>query len=82
MPGWPCDICRDSRWEEVYLPYAIFRNEVEALAILSSVDGEMEREGRYIKVHSAYEAVVLNREVDFSAIRHFLAHPIEPPNPC
>lgn len=76
MPGWPCDICRDSQWEEVYLPYAIFRNEVEALAILSPLDGETEREGRYIRVHAAYEAVVLGREVDCSAIRHFLAHPI------
>ena len=76
MSGWPCDVYRDTQWAEVYLPYGKFRNEVEALAILSPLDGETEREGRYIRVHAAYEAVVVDREVDYSAIRHFLAHPI------
>jgi len=76
MPGWPCAVDKDSHWEEVYLPYDEFPNEVEALAILSPLTGETEREGRYIKVHAAYEAVVVDRENDYSAIRHFLAHPV------
>ena len=76
MPGWPCSILKDSMWNEIYLPYEIFPNEVEALAILSPLDGESEREGRYIKIHVAYEAVVNDRETDYSAIRHFLVHPI------
>ena len=58
------------------LPIASFESEVEALAILAVLDGETEREGRYIDVHSAYEAVVKEREVELSAIRHALAHPI------
>jgi hypothetical protein len=74
--GWPCAIYYSYRWHEVCLPFARFPNEVEALAILSPLDGEREREGRYIRVHAAYEAVVEEREVDFSAIRHLLAHPI------
>lgn len=76
MPGWPCTVLKDSEWTEVYLPYKQFPNEVEALAILSTLDGESEREGRYIKMHAAYEAVVSQRETDCSAIRHFLVHPI------
>ena len=76
MPGWPCVVRKDSHWENIYLPYGEFPHEVEALAILSPLDGETEREGRYIKIHAAYEAVVLNRETDYSAIRHFLAHPV------
>jgi len=76
MPGWPCAVHKDSHWEEVYLPYGEFPHQVEALAILSPLDGETEREGRYVKVHAAYEAVVVDRETDYSAIRHFLAHPV------
>ncbi len=76
MPGWPCSVHKDSHWEEVYLPYVEFPHEVEALAILSPLDGQTEREGRYIKVHAAYEAIVVDRETEYSAIRHFLVHPI------
>lgn len=76
MPGWPCVVHHDSQWEEVYLPYGKFPHEVEALAILSPLNGETEREGRYIRVHSAYEAVVVDRETDYSSIRHYLAHPV------
>jgi len=76
MPGWPCHIYRDKKWERVYLPYSKFPHEVEALAILSPLDGETEREGRYIKIHAAYEAVVVDRETDYSSIRHFLVHPV------
>jgi len=76
MPGWPCTILKDLEWVEIYLPYNQFPNEVEALAILSVLDGECEREGRYIRVHAAYEAVVSEREIDYSAIRHFLVHPV------
>ena len=53
-----------------------FPCEVEAMAILAQVDGEAERMGRYINVHSAYEAVVKDRRVELSAVRHALAHPI------
>ena len=76
LPGWPCTVLKDLEWTEVYIPYKQFPNEVAALAILSSIDGESEREGRYIKVHAAYEAVVIDRETEYSAIRHFLVHPI------
>jgi hypothetical protein len=76
MPGWPCDMLRDTKWVRIYLPWDRFPNEVEALAILGSLDGETEREGRYIKVHAAYEAVVNERDIEYSSIRHFLAHPI------
>jgi hypothetical protein len=57
-------------------PIDRFPNEVEAMAILAQVDGEAERRGRYINVHSAYEAVVQDRRVELSAVRHALAHPI------
>ncbi|MBS0431139.1 MAG: hypothetical protein JSS21_01865 [Proteobacteria bacterium] len=46
------------------------------MAILSGVDGETERQSRYINIHSAYEAVVRPRDVALSAIRHALAHPV------
>ena len=75
-PGWPCDILVDGRWDHVYLPFTPFAAEVEALAILSSLDGETEREVRYVRIHSAYEAVVPARDPDVSALRHLLAHPV------
>ncbi|OGT83127.1 MAG: hypothetical protein A3G96_03390 [Gammaproteobacteria bacterium RIFCSPLOWO2_12_FULL_52_10] len=73
---WPCKVWRDGAWQSVLVPIAKFPAEVEALAILSEIDGETEREGRYINIHSAYEAVVELRTVDLSAIRHALAHPV------
>lgn len=76
VPGWPCDVRRNNRWCRVYLSFTRFPAEVEALAILSALDGETEREGRYIRMHSAYEAVVSPRDSDVSAIRHWLAHPV------
>ena len=45
-----------------------------ALVLLCSVDGETERERRYVVVSSAYEAVVPARTLDLVAIRHALAH--------
>jgi hypothetical protein len=74
--AWPCEIKRDGLWTRLLVPISLFPSQVEALAILADVDGETEREGRYIKVHSAYEAVVQPREVELSAVRHALAHPI------
>lgn len=76
ISAWPCEILRNNVWSPVAVPIDRFPSEVEALAILASLDGETEREGRYINVHSAYEAVVKSREVELSAIRHALAHPI------
>ena len=73
---WPCRILRNDVWFEKRIPLERFPNCVEALAILSDIDGESERVGRYINVHSAYEAVVPRRDVLLSAIRHALAHPI------
>ena len=73
---WPCQVRRDGVWKSVLVPISKFPAEVEALAILSDIDGETEREGRYINIHSAYEAVVKLRTVDLSAIRHALAHPV------
>lgn len=64
------------QWETYLVPVEKFPSEIEALVILSEVDGESEREGRYIRVHSAYEAVVRPRDVALSSIRHALAHPI------
>ena len=63
-------------WQKYTAPLASFPSQVEALFILSKIDGETERQGRYINVHSAYEAVVSPRDVTLSAIRHALAHPI------
>lgn len=76
IPGWPCDIRMGATWHAVYLRFSQFAPEVEALAILSELTGETEREGRYIRIHSAYEAVVAERDSDLSAIRHLLAHPV------
>jgi hypothetical protein len=76
MPGWPCVVHHDSQWEDVYLPYGKFPHEVESLVILSPLNGESEREGRYIRIHAAYEAVVVDRETDYSSIKHYLAHPV------
>lgn len=73
--GWFCNV-KLSEWESVYLPYEHFPNQIEALAILSKLDGETERPGRYINVHMAYESVVKERNVEYSSIRHALAHPI------
>lgn len=72
----PCKIKIEGTWRRVLAPISRFPSEVEALAILSNIDGETEREGRYISVHSAYEAVVKPKELELSAIRHALAHPI------
>lgn len=72
----PVDLLLAGQWEKYLVPVAKFPSEVEALVILSEVDGESEREGRYIRVHSAYEAVVRPRDVALSSIRHALAHPI------
>ena len=63
-------------WAKYLVPLAHFPSEIEALAILAGLDGETERLGRYINVHSAYESVVRPRDVTLSAIRHCLAHPI------
>jgi hypothetical protein len=60
----------------VLIPADIFSHEVEAISILAKLDGETVREGRYINVHSAYEAVVPSRSVHLSAIRHSLAHAV------
>lgn len=55
---WPCEIRQDGIWKRVLVPISHFPSEVEALVILLNIDGETEREGRYINVRSAYEAVV------------------------
>ncbi len=72
---WPCHVLFDDHWVHLHLPSAEFSAEVEALSLLSSLDGETERRSRYIAVHSAYEAVVSDRDVDFSSLRHALVHP-------
>lgn len=81
FPSWheenyPIFIMRDEKWQNVFVPITLFPRESEALSILGTLTGESEREGRYINVHSAYEAVVTDRDVTLSAIRHALAHPI------
>ena len=75
-PGWVCAVWRDESWHQLCLPFDEFPHEVEALAILSRLNGEEEREGRYIQVHAAYEAVVPVRDLECSSIRHLLAHPV------
>lgn len=72
----PVLVLADDGWRPYLVPIAAFPAEVEALAILADTDGECERPGRYIKIHSAYEAVVRPRDVTLSAVRHALAHPI------
>ena len=76
IAAWPVLIHTDGSWVRYAVPAATFPLEVEALSILSNLDGESERAGRYINVHSAYEAVVNPRDVTLSAIRHALAHPV------
>jgi hypothetical protein len=73
--GWKCSISQDNTWIAIRLPYIKFPCETEVLRILAPIDGECEREYRYVKIHSAYECLFSKREVDFSAIRHALAHP-------
>jgi hypothetical protein len=75
-PAHAVRVLHDGQWTEVRVPVDSFPAEVEAISILAQVDGETEREGRYINVHSAYEAVVSSRAVHLSSIRHALAHPI------
>jgi hypothetical protein len=74
--GWFCEVDRDSRWVEICLPLDKFPHEIEILASLAKIDGECEREYRYIRIHSAYESVISNKNIDFSAVRHALAHSI------
>lgn len=74
LPCHPVRVFRSNVWQRVLVPKATFQNEVEAISILGRIDGETVREGRYINVHSAYEAVVSPRSVHLSAIRHALAH--------
>jgi len=76
LPGWICLVLRNERWVEILLPFEKFPHETEALSILAKMDGECEREGRYIRIHSAYECVVSEREMEFSSIRHALVHPV------
>lgn len=73
--GYLIEVCIDEKWEPLFLPFDKYSNQIEALAILSELDGESERQGRYINVHIAYEATVKDRDVSFSSIRHALAHP-------
>lgn len=75
-PAFAVRVLHDGQWAGVRVPVVSFPAEAEAIAILAQVDGETEREGRYINVHSAYEAVVPSRAVHLSSIRHVLAHPI------
>jgi hypothetical protein len=70
------DIFLDNGWRAVSLPPDKYPDQIEALAILSDLTGESERLRRYIKIHSAYEAVIKDRNVDYSSIRHALAHPV------
>jgi hypothetical protein len=74
--GYLIEIEIDGNWQALSLPFDRYPNQIEALAILTELDGESERQGRYINVHIAYEAVVKDRDVTFSSIRHALAHPI------
>lgn len=74
--GYLIEILLDGIWELVFLPYEKYPYQIEALSILSGLDGESERQGRYINVHMAYEAVIKNRDIDYSSIRHALAHPV------
>ena len=76
LTAFPVLIRDAGAWTQYLVPLAEFPSEVEALAILAEIDGETERQGRYINIHSAYEAVVRPRDVTLSAIRHALAHPI------
>jgi len=73
---WPVHINLNGTWGRYGVPIAVFPFQVGALELLAGIDGESERAGRYIKVHSAYEALVRPRDVSLSAIRHALAHPI------
>ncbi len=73
---YPVLVRRSDIWEVKAIPVAKFPREVEAMTILAHVDGETERKVRYISVHSAYEAVVKDRQVELSALRHALAHPV------
>jgi len=72
--NYTCNVFKDNAWQRVTLNSGTFSSEIEALQILSCIDGETERQGRYISIHSAYEAVVKKRAIHLSAIRHALAH--------
>lgn len=73
--GWRCSIKRDDGWLLVRLLRTKFPCEIEVLQTLARIDGECEREYRYVRIHSAYECLFDRREKEFSAIRHALAHP-------
>lgn len=64
----------DGTVELVKIPVALFEKECEAITALAKVSGETVRETRYIAIHSAYEALVQDRVVLLSAIRHSFAH--------
>ncbi len=49
----------------------------EAMKRLLEVDGETNRELRYMTVHNAYEALVRHRDIDITSIRHSFAHPAD-----
>lgn len=74
--GYLVEIYINNQWVKIRLPFNEYPHQIEALAILSILDGESERQGRYINVHIAYEAAVKDRDVEYSSIRHALAHPI------
>jgi len=71
---WFCNYLKEGKSFEVGIPIKKFPHIVEAIYILSRLDGESERPGRYISVYRAYESVVQQRETDYIAIRHALAH--------
>lgn len=69
-----CHCLFNDSWFKIIIPTYIFPREVESLNILSKLDGETEREGRYISIYTAYEAIIDERDIDCSSIRHALAH--------
>ena len=70
-----CGVRRRGRDHLILVSSKVSERIYEAIRLLGSVDDETQRHQRYIAVHQAYEAVVQNRDVDLSAIRHALTHP-------
>lgn len=67
-------VARDGRIDVVSVERVFQPVVYDALVMIASVDGESDREHRYVTLFSVYESLVADRDIDATAIRHALAH--------
>jgi len=74
QPSVACSVMRDGVVEQILVHAIACPEAYEALTLLARLTGETPRIERYIDIHRAYECLVSNRNIDYSSLRHALAH--------